>query len=68
MTNLIGLNHRESKALIVLIAEIFEGQQKGCGTRKIKKALSQKDHQVSRTRIGKLMAKAELIYKTKKKF
>lgn len=58
----------ENEFLTLLITDIFEGQQKGCGTRTIKKALSRKGDQVSRRRIGKLMKKAGLFCKTKKKF
>ena len=52
---------QENNTLTVLVTEVFEGQQKGCCTRTIKKALFRKNRQVSRRRIGKLMAKAGLI-------
>ena len=56
------------KELTELTTQIFEDQKKRCGTRTIKKALSRDGHKISQRRIGKLMAKAELICKTKKKF
>ena len=56
------------KELTELTTEIFEGQKERCGTRTIKKALSRDGHQISRRRIGKLMAKAGLFCKTKRKF
>lgn len=59
---------QENNTLTVLVTEVFEGQRKSCGTCTIKKALSRKNRQVSRRRIGKLMAKAGLICKTIKKF
>ena len=54
--------------LTELTTEVFKGQQESCGTRTIKKALSRKGHQVSRRKIGKLMEKAGLFCKTRKKF
>lgn len=59
---------KENEALTESIKEIFEGQQNGCGTRTIKKALSREGERVSRRRIGRLMGEAELACKTKKKF
>lgn len=60
----------EDVVLTELVTEVFECQKKSCGTRTIKKALSRKENpvEISRRRIGKLMAKAGLICITKKKF
>lgn len=59
---------KENELLSELIKEIFRQQRNGCGTRTIKKALSRKDYQVSRRRIGRLMRSEKLFCKTKKKF
>lgn len=59
---------KENELLSELIKEIFRLQRNSCGTRTIKKALSRKNHQVSRRRIGRLMKSEELFCKTKKKF
>lgn len=59
---------KENETLTESIKVIFEGQQNGCGTRTIKKALSREGERVSRRRIGRLMSEAELFCKTKKKF
>lgn len=58
----------ENEKLTELIKVIFEGQRDGCGSRVIKKALFRQGHKVSRRRIGRLMKKAGLRCKTRKKF
>jgi len=59
---------KENGALTELVNDVFKSQRNGCGSRSIKKALSRLDYQVSRRRIGRLMRKAGLFGKTKKKF
>jgi len=54
--------------LTLQIKTIFEEQRNGCGTRVIKKSLQRQGYKVSRRRIGRLMKKAGLFCKTKKKF
>ena len=54
--------------LIEIIKSLFQKGRKNYGTRRLKKALLSQGRQVSRRRIGRLMAAAGLACKTKRKF
>ncbi len=54
--------------LIEIIKTLFQKGRKNYGTRRLKKALLSQGRQVSRRRIGRLMAAAGLACKTKRKF
>ena len=58
----------QDKELIEMIKPIFDKGRKTYGSRRIKKSLAQNNVIVSRRRIVRLMAEANLICKTKRKF
>lgn len=64
----ISNRDQENIRLIKMIKEIFIQNRYIYGTRRISKKLSENDIFISRRRIGKLMAIAELYCKTKRKF
>ncbi|MDB2550914.1 IS3 family transposase, partial [Rickettsiales bacterium] len=64
----ISNRDQENIRLIKMIKEIFIQNRYIYGTRRISKKLSENDIFISRRRIGKLMAIAELTCKTKRKF
>jgi len=59
---------KENDALTEHLKKLFEDGRKTYGTRRLKKKLAEKDIYVSRRRIGRLMRKAGLFCKTKKRF
>jgi putative transposase len=64
----ISNRDQENTKLTKMITEIFIQNRNIYGTRRISKKLSENDIFISRRRIGKLMAIAELTCKTKRKF
>ncbi len=64
----ISNRDKENKELTEMIIEIFLQNRNVYGTRRIAKILTQKSVFISRNRIGKLMANANLSCKTKRKF
>ena len=58
----------ENIALTEKVSLIFNEGRENYGTRRIKRELRNLDYQVSRRRIGRLMKKAGLVCKTKRKF
>lgn len=58
----------ETEKIASLIRTIFTNSRYSYGTRRIKKALAKEGWIVSRRRIGKIMKKENLYYKTKRKF
>jgi len=59
---------KDDSELIEIIKTLFQKSRKNYGTRRLKKALTGLDRQVSRRRIGRLMGAAGLTCKTKRKF
>ncbi len=59
---------QEDNQLIDLVKIAFTKGRESYGTRRIKKALQSEDLQISRRRIAKLMSRAELRCKTKRRF
>ena len=65
-----GLSNRaiENQQLTKSIKEVFVSNRNVYGTRRIVKILAKNDILISRKRIGRLMASAGLVCKTKRKF
>lgn len=59
---------KENERLTTLIKELFKQSHETYGTRRLKKELAQQGKVISRRRIGRLMERAGLSCKTKKKF
>ena len=59
---------KENEALTEHLKKIFEEGRKTYGTRRLKKKLAEQAIHASRRRIGRLMRKAGLFCKTKKRF
>jgi transposase InsO family protein len=59
---------KDDAELIEIIKSLFQKGRENYGTRRLKKALLSQGRQVSRRRIGRLMAAAGLACKTKRKF
>ena len=59
---------KDDAELIEIITTLFQKCRKNYGTRRLKKALTGLERQVSRRRIGRLMGAAGLACKTKRKF
>ena len=64
----ISVQKLEDKTLSSAVKVSFENGRETYGTRRIKQDLADQGHQVSRRRIGRLMAAEELKVKTKRKF
>ena len=63
-----SLHEQQDRALSVRIATHFEANRHVYGTRRLKDCLAQEGEQVSRRRIGRLMAEQELRVKTRRQF
>jgi putative transposase len=59
---------KDDAELVEVIKTLFKKSRKNYGTRRLKEALINRDWQVSRRRIGRLMDVAGLVCKTKRKF
>jgi len=59
---------KENEVLTEQLKELFEEGRKTYGTRRLKRKLAKKNIYVSRRRIGRLMRKAGLFCKTKRRF
>jgi putative transposase len=63
-----SLHEQQDRALSVRIAAHFAANRQVYGTRRLKDCLAEEGQQVSRRRIGRLMAEQELRVKTRRKF
>ena len=59
---------KENEALTEQLKKLFEDSRKTYGTRRLKRKLAEKGTHISRRRIGRLMKKAGLFCKTKRRF
>jgi len=59
---------KENEALLILLKRLFKEGRGNYGTRRLKRKLADLGYTVSRRRIGRLMKRAGLICKTKRKF
>ena len=59
---------KENEVLTEQLTKLFEDSRKTYGTRRLKRKLAEQDTHVSRRRIGRLMRKAGLFCKTKRRF
>nr|WP_198263457.1 IS3 family transposase [sulfur-oxidizing endosymbiont of Gigantopelta aegis] len=58
---------KENEALTEQLKKLFEDSRKTYGTRRLKRKLAEKGVHISRRRIGRLMKKAGLFCKTKRR-
>ncbi len=68
LTRPLSQRRQDDKALSERICEHFETNRRVYGTRRLKECLAEEGEQVSRRRIGRLMAENDLEVKTKRKF